>query len=373
MRTCLVCQRRGHAVGAKLLAAIEASKKAPLVVLVPLIASAVGALAQFTGATKTLIALVHPAKADPRAELAKLGIAFTPEAMAKAAADGDARAVELLLDAGMPVDTATDAALPPLMLAAQSGSVATAARLIAAGADPGKPTAAGSPLAYAVHYRHPAMVNLFLDRPIPEPILADAFAVAAEGADAEPIALLAPKLAVPRASATVALHAFVQRSYGKPGDLPALAALLALKPDLAARDGPGQTVVHMTVGNDTLPVLTALLRAGADPNARGHCHALPDDPDLTPLACAATRGTSDGLASVNALIAAHADLRATGPDGATPLMRAAGNGDAVIAAALLKAGANPKARDAKGRTALDRARKADYNYPKATIALISRA
>jgi hypothetical protein len=189
-------------VGEKLLAAIEALKKPLLVVLVPLIASAVGALAQLTGATKTLIALVHPAKAVPRKELAKLGIAFTPEAMAKAAADGDARAVGLLLDAGMPVDTATDAVLPPLMLAAQSGSVATAARLIAAGADPGKPTAAGSPLAYAVHYRHPAMVNLFLDRPIPEPILADAFAVAAERADAEPIALLAPKLAVPCASAT---------------------------------------------------------------------------------------------------------------------------------------------------------------------------
>ena len=360
-------------MGAKLLAAIEALKKAPWVVLALLLVGAVGALAQFTGAAKTLIALVHPAKSDPRAELAKLGIAFTPEAMVKAATDGDARAVGLLLDAGMPVDTAPDPALPPLMLAAQSGSVATVERLLAAGADPARVGAAGTALAYAVYYHHPDVLKLLLTRPLPPPVIRDAFVNAGLYGDIDAIALVAPHVADRRAAATDALHALVVESHGTSNAVSAIAALAAYKPDFDAVDDNGVALLHLAVDHDVVAVLTALLKAGANPNQRAYCRNEANPVTATPLACAATRGSSDGLASVNALIAAHADIEAGEVDGVTPLMLAAGNGDAAVTAALLKAGANSKARDAKGRSAIDYAKTADYNDPKATIALLSRA
>lgn len=127
-----------QAMGARLLAAIEALKKTPWVVLALLFASVVGGLAQFTNAFKGLAELVHPAKPDPRAELAKLGVPFTPAALAKAAADGDARAVGLLLDAGMRADAATGGP-SPLVVAARGGFVDVSRRLREAGSDPVAP------------------------------------------------------------------------------------------------------------------------------------------------------------------------------------------------------------------------------------------
>jgi len=360
-------------MGAKLLAMIERVRQAPWVVLALLFASVVGALAQFTGATKSLIDLVHPSKPDARAELAKLGIPFTPEAMAKAATDNDVRAVGLLLDAGMAVDAHPDAGLPPLNIAAQAGNIAVAQRLIAAGADPAKPSAAGTPIAFAAHYHHPDMVKLFLASRIPAPVVADAFVVAAEVADAASIDLLAPRLDDRRTAATAALHARVERTNDAAGDLPALKALLTLKPDLDAVDDHGQTVLHLAIEQDTTATLAALLAAGAKPDTPGHCHGLAGEPIVPPLACAAVRGTSEGLASVRALVAAHAKVDARTPDGATPLMLAAGNGDANIVTALIAAGADVTLRDAKGRTALDYARAADFNDPAATRAVLSRA
>lgn len=359
-------------MGAKLLELIERLRKAPLVVIALLLASTVGALAQFTGATKTLVALFHPPKADPRADLAKLGIAFTPEAMAKAATDGDARAVGLLLDAGMAVDAAPDEGLPPLMLAAQEGQVDVAKRLLAAGADPGKPNAAGTPLAYAAYYEKPDVLRLFLDRPLPPAVVSDALVVAGESGDAAAIPLLAAHVVDLRATATKALHARVQRGNESPRDLAALKALLALHPDLDALDPHGITVLHLAVEADATQTLAALLAAGASPDTLGHCH-LVDEPLTPALACAATRGSSTGLDSVRALISAHAKVDTRRADGVTPLMLAAGNGDADLTAALLAAGADVTLPDAKGETAADYAKTARYNDPKATRAALSRA
>jgi ankyrin repeat protein len=361
-------------MGAKLLAAIERLKKAPWVVLALLLASAVGALSQFSGATKSLIALVRPApKADPRAELAKLGIAYTPQAMAKAASDGDARAVGLLLDAGMPVDAAPDPAQPPLMLAAQSGSVATVARLLAAGADPARDGAAGTALDFAVRYQHPEVLKVLLTKPLPPPVLRAAFINAGYSGDVAAIDMLAPRLADRRAAATAALQALVVDTRDGPRAAPTVMALAALNADLNAIDANGLSPLHRAVDADAITVLTALLKAGANPNIRAFCQYESDPVTATPIACAATRGTSEGLSSVKALIAAHADLEARGPGGATPLVLAAGNGDADVTATLLQAGADAAARDTKGRTALDYAQTAQYNDPKATRALLSQA
>lgn len=358
-------------MGTRLLAAIERLRKTPWVVLALLLVSVVGAVAQFTGAAKSLVDLVHP-HADPRDELAKLSVAFSPSAMATAAENGDARAVGLLLEAGMPVDAAPDPAIPPLMLAAQSGSTATVKLLLQAGADPAWVGAAGSALSYAVRYQHPDIVALLLEKQLPQPMIVDAFVSAGQLGDRASIALIAPHVADTRRAAGAALQALVQNSSSGSRAAPAIAALAAFGPDLNAIDANGQTLLHIAVNNDVLPVLTALLKAGANPNIHGRCQTPPDRPMVPPLACAVVRGTSDGLASALALIARHADIEARAPGGITPLMAAAGNGDAIISAALLKAGADPLARDASGKTAIDYARSAGYNDPMGTVAALSR-
>lgn len=364
---------------ATLLAAIERLRKAPWVVLALLLASAIGALAQFTGATRTLIDLVRPAKPDPRAELVRLGIQFTPAAMVKAAADGDARAVGLLLAAGMSAEASPDQSQSPLMLAARAGRVDLARRLRDAGADPARYVTGatfydpgGTPLYHAARQQHPDVVRLFLERPLPAPAIADALTAAADGGDVASVKLLMPHIVDRRAAVAAAIHSLVAGS-GIASRGPALATLAALGADLNVVDAQGLGLLHIAVDNDATTVLIGLLRAGADPNLRAFCQYETNPFKATPLICASTRGTSEGLASVQALIAAHADVDAREPGGATALMLAAGNGDAAITAALLRAGADPRARDAKGRSALDYARTARYNDPKGTIALLSRA
>lgn len=59
------------------------------------------------------------------------------------------------------------------------------------------------------------------------------------------------------------------------------------------------------------------------------------------------------LASVNALLDAHADVNRGGPHGETALMMAAGYGYTDIVQALLRRGANPALTDARGETAID--------------------
>ncbi|UAJ10407.1 ankyrin repeat domain-containing protein [Glacieibacterium megasporae] len=360
-------------MGAKLLALIDRLRNAPWVVIALLLASTVGALAQFTGATKTLVALLHPPKPDPRAELAKLNIAFTPEAMAKAATDGDARAVGLLLDAGMAVDAAPDPAQPPLMLAAQSGSVATVARLLAAGADPARNGAAGTALDFAVRYQHPEVVKLLIAKPLPPAVVFEAFVNAGYSGDVAAIRLLAPRLADKKAAATAALQALVVDTRDGPRAAPTVAALAALKPDLNAIDANGLSPLHRAVDADAITVLTALLKAGANPNVRAFCQYEANPVTATPLGCAATRGSSEGRASALALIAAHADIEARGPGGKTPLILAADNSDAAMTIVLLDAGADPRATDDKRRTALDYLRADKFHDLSDAIGALNRA
>jgi len=369
----------GMPMGAKLLAAIEALKKTPWVVLALLLASAIGALAQFSGATKTLVELVRPHATDPRAELARLGIPFTPAAMMNAVDDGDARAVGLLLDAGMSAEASPDQTQSPLMLAAKSGRLDLARRLRDAGANPAKFVdgaslydPGGTPLDHAARQHHSDVVRLLLERPLPGPAIASALSAAADSGDVASVKLLVPHLVDRRAAVTAAIHSLVAGS-GMNSRGPALATLAALGSDLDTIDANGLGLLHIAVNNDATTVLSGLLKAGANPDARAFCAHESNPFMATPLICAATRGTSAGLAGVQALIAAHADVDAREPGGATALMLAAGNGDPDITAALLKAGADATLRDAKGRTALDYVRTARFHDPEATRALLTRA
>ena len=145
--------------------------------------------------------------------------------------------------------------------------------------------------------------------------------------------------------------------------------------DPNAREGDGQTSLHLAARSGTGEAVTALLEAGADPNAR-------DENGNTPLHLAAlferaeavtalldagadlearidTRTRLDGLEeserseAVTVLLQAGADPNARATENITPLHWAATNRTAEVATALLEAGANPKARNSGGAMPFD--------------------
>jgi hypothetical protein len=105
----------------------------------------------------------------------------------------------------------------------------------------------------------------------------------------------------------------------------------------------GQTLLHEAAMAGEAELAAALIRFGADPDAKeaeGH----------TPL----YRASTGEVARV--ILAAGASVDVTsGPTRGTPLHQAARRGCAEVAAALLDHGANIEARDAKGQTPLRRA------------------
>jgi ankyrin repeat protein len=122
------------------------------------------------------------------------------------------------------------------------------------------------------------------------------------------------------------------------------------EPSLAVRRFGGRTLLHYAAGAGCLEVVTALLRLGAEPDAR-------DSGGHTPLYSVANQCASEeGPEVVHALVRAGADVNACGGvTRATPLHMAARRGYVEIARTLLDYGAAIGARDRKGDTPLARA------------------
>ena len=131
--------------------------------------------------------------------------------------------------------------------------------------------------------------------------------------------------------------------------------LLAAGADSNARDEDGMTVLHRaTHCGCNGSVVAALLANGADPAAR---HDQWDG--WTPLHFAAEGGV--GATAVTTLLVAGADVMALATDGRTPLHLAAARGTPSRIAALLDAGADPSVQDDRGRSPRDYAHK-ERNY-----------
>jgi ankyrin repeat protein len=133
----------------------------------------------------------------------------------------------------------------------------------------------------------------------------------------------------------------------KEGNVERVRECLAAGDDPNVRNADGATALMLAAHAGHLPVVQALLAAGADVNAT-------DALGWGPLAKAVhnpdrNRGFPDVVA---ALIAAGADIEARIGYGIRPLMLAAGYGETAVAELLLKAGADPLARNDGGLTAL---------------------
>lgn len=137
------------------------------------------------------------------------------------------------------------------------------------------------------------------------------------------------------------------QSAAQAGDLQQVNDILSAGADVNGVDGEGNTALHLAAFHGHLEVVQALLAAGADANAQ-------DAQGWTPVFKAAYNHELDcGFAPVvQALVEAGADVNKRIFYGLTPLMLAAGGGEAAVCEVLLNAGAEVKAANDGGRTAL---------------------
>jgi hemoglobin len=123
---------------------------------------------------------------------------------------------------------------------------------------------------------------------------------------------------------------------------------LLANPDLAREQFSGRTLLHAASAAGNLPIVTALLAFGLDPDIR-------DRGGHTPLYSAGNECPSGGPV-VKALIQGGAKVDACeGVKRCTALHMAARRDHVEVAAALLECGANIEARDSLGETPLRRA------------------
>jgi hypothetical protein len=109
----------------------------------------------------------------------------------------------------------------------------------------------------------------------------EAYSGAAAAADSQVSAARRAAMAPPVANVTDATAAL--RHAAETGDLGVLDRLLALQPDLNARDAAGRTPLMLAILHGQTEVVSALLAYGADPNAA-------DTHGITPLQAARAAG-----------------------------------------------------------------------------------
>lgn len=130
-------------------------------------------------------------------------------------------------------------------------------------------------------------------------------------------------------------------------DTNSIKSILSSSKDVDAADSSGWTALMYAAASSHSEPVQLLLTAGANPNHKSF------NGDTPLMASAIFRSFDEDL------VRAGADVNAQNSAGATALMILAAKGEADEVSAALKAGANARLRDTKGRTALDYVRLAN--------------
>jgi uncharacterized protein len=240
-----------------------------------------------------------------------------------------------------------------LFSSAGKGCVALARRLLAAGASLQARDRRGAiPLAHAARGGNIAMVELFLaaGAPIDARDLSGATALygAAESERPTTVAVLLAHGADPNLPGGSAVSPLAAAAYR--GNDRIVETLLARGAAADAVDATGKTPIVYAAARGFEGVVLRLLDAGVDATARyGH--------RLTALMWAAGHengvGAGAAIGVIDLLAGRGAMIDAADDRGRTALMIAVEHGDAEVAAALLRRGADRAAKDKDGRTARD--------------------
>jgi serine/threonine-protein kinase len=227
--------------------------------------------------------------ADARAELARLGVAATPEALLARARDGDLHAVETLLAMGVRPDAVDASGNTALHISSSRGDTELTSALLAAGASPQRRNQVGlEPLHRAAIRGHAEVARLLLaggaDRDAVDPEGSTPLLLAAGSHSTELVELLLQRGARPdvanKAGVTPLMVAVDRR------DLRTALKLLEAHPDLLRENGKGLTALMISAGNGDGRICRLLIDQGADP-------AVHSGAGLTAIEIAERRGHPD--------------------------------------------------------------------------------
>ena len=257
--------------------------------------------------------------------------------------------LSVLLEAGAEVNARSDAGHTPLHLAMQNARPAAVANLLEAGADPAARDRDGSRFDPDGCERW-GTPSFFAFATVD--VVADCLGAGADPQiPRQPRPATLPGVRVDGASPTgTTLHVAAVHAR----DPAVITALVQAGADVNARDDSGHTPLHEAARSGIATVVRALLEEGAEVDARPFRF----DPwlstgGLTPLHNATSNPDPEVAA---ALLEAGADLGSRGGwQNGTTLHHAARSGNAAVAALLLEAGAHVNARTHRGLTPLHEA------------------
>ncbi len=183
--------------------------------------------------------------------------------------DGEAKAIDALLKAKVPVEAKNKAGQTALMLAAREGRDDNVKALIARGAKVNDRDGDGwTPLMLAAYNGQSFVVNALLEAKADFKVkdskgVWDALMIAlSEGRGSVAEKLIEAGATIPAAPVSD-LAPLVHTVYG--GDLQSVRLVLATKPDLGARDKDGWSALELAAYNNHPQIAMELLRAGIDP------------------------------------------------------------------------------------------------------------
>ena len=260
---------------------------------------------------------------------------------------GNGATVSLLVQAGADVNARTHLGATPLHWAVSQGNHAAAARLLELGADRNARDDSGlaaDPLG-CEHFNNSVFLALATTEEVAGCIEA--------GADVN--ARLARFQGVNARPRSTPLHLAIRATR----DSALISLLLAAGADVHARNDNGYMPLHHAAQYGTPGMVRALLRAGADVDPRALGFSIHYGWDWTPLHLAVAYNPDPEVAAV--LLNAGANPRARGYEGETPIHEAARNENPALAALLLEAGADANARGSTRRTPLHEAATSNRN------------